>query len=102
MKWLLGLMLVGAVALAALCVPPKAAARMTARGLRSTWNWISSLGADAPREPPARSRRATRKAQAAALPQRRAGREGIVPQPPREKLLPSDRAALDDLVERSR
>jgi hypothetical protein len=102
MKWLLGLMLVGAVALAALCVPPKVAARMTARGLRSTWTWISSLGDDGPREPPVKPRRATRRAQAAALPQRRAGRDGILPQAPREKLLPSDRAALDDLLERSR
>jgi hypothetical protein len=102
MKWLFGLMLVGAVALAALCVPPKAAARITARGLRSSWNWISSLGDDARRDAPAKPRRATRRAQAAALPQRRAGRDGILPQPPRERLLPSDRAALDDLLERSR
>src|SRR3954471_21524491 len=102
MKWLLGLMLVGAVALAALCVPPRTAARITARGLRSTWSWISSLGTDPPRQSVARPQRATRKAQAAPSPQRRAGREGILLQPPREKLAPADRAALDDLVERSR
>lgn len=102
MKWLLGLMLVGAVAFAATCVPPKTAARMTARALRSTWSWLSSLGNDAPREHVARQQRATRKAQAAPAPQRRAGREGILLQPPREKLAPADRAALDELVERSR
>jgi hypothetical protein len=102
MKWLLGLMLVGAVAFAALCVPPKTAARMTARGLRSTWEWLSSLGDEGPRESPARLPRRSRKAQAAAPPQRRAGREGILQQPPRENLAPSDRAALYDLLERSR
>jgi hypothetical protein len=102
MKWLLGLMLVGAVAFAAMCVPPKTAARMTARGLRSTWEWLSSLGDDAPREPAMRPQRPARRAQAAPPPQRRAGREGILVQPPREKLAPSDRAALDELVERSR
>ena len=102
MKWLLGLMLVGAVAFAVLCIPPKTAARMTARGLRATWTWISSLGNDPPGEHAPRPPRATRKAQAAAPPQRRAGREGILAQPPREKLAPSDRAALDELVARSR
>ena len=102
MKWLLGLMLVGAVALAAMCVPPKTAARMTARGLRSTWDWLASLGDVAPGRSVTRRQRATRKAQAAPPPQRRAGREGILQQAPREKLAPSDRAALDELVERSR
>jgi hypothetical protein len=101
MKWLLGLMLVGAAAFAVLCIPPKTAARMTARGLRSTWDWISSLG-DAAREPAPRPQRAMRKAQAALPPPRRAGREGILAQPPREKLAPSDRAALDELVGRAR
>jgi hypothetical protein len=98
MKWLFGLVLVGAVAFAATCVPPKTAARMTARALRSTWSWLSSLGDEAPREHVARRDRALRKAQAAPAPQRRAGREGILLQPPREKLAPSDRAALDALV----
>jgi hypothetical protein len=102
MKWLLGLMLVGAVAFAALCVPPKTAARMTARGLRSTWEWLSSLGNEGAPGSATRPPRHSRKAQAAAPPQRRAGRDGILAQPPREQLAPSDRAALDDLVERSR
>ncbi|HET7785977.1 MAG TPA: hypothetical protein VFL36_08395 [Myxococcales bacterium] len=102
MKWLLGLMLVGAVAFAATFVPPRTAARMTARGLRSTWQWLSSLGNEPAGDPAARPQRRSRKAQAAAPPQRRAGREGILLQPPRENLAPSDRAALDDLLERSR
>jgi len=87
---------------------PAAVARGTAHGLRATWDFLSSLGpgssATQPtRDPPANSpRHASRKAQAAA-PQasRRTGREGIIPQPPKESLERSDRAALDSLVTRS-
>ena len=72
----------------------RSAARLTARGLRATWEWLDSL--DAGREPAQRAlpaRRVSRKAQA-----RTASREGIVPQQPKEKLQPSDRAALDTLL----
>ncbi len=93
MKWLLALVLIAAVAWAVLFVPPKTAARLAARGLRATWDWVDSLGSghgDAPK-------RKTRKAQAA-TPQHRPGHDGIVAQPPREKIAPEDRAALDGLV----
>jgi hypothetical protein len=87
---------------------PAAVARVTAHGLRATWDFLSSLGhgssATQPtRDPPAHSpRHASRKAQAAApQPAPRAGREGIVPQPPKEKLERTDRAALDSLVAHS-
>jgi len=98
MRWLLGLMLVGAVAAALLLVKPKTAALATVRGLRATWSWLASLGPQqSPHAPP---RHPSRKAQAAAA--RRTSREGIVPQPPKEKLQASDRAALDSLVQRAR
>jgi hypothetical protein len=69
---------------------PLAAARLTARGLRASWNFVAGLG----QRP---SPHATQQAQAHS-PQRRAWREGIVPQPPKEKLQKNDRAALDKLV----
>jgi hypothetical protein len=95
MKWLLGLMLVGAAGVALMFVPPKKAALATAHGLRDGWHWLTSLGPHqtAPHTPP---RHPSRKAQAAA---RRTSREGIVAQPPKERLQPSDRAALDALVQ---
>jgi hypothetical protein len=84
---------------------PAAVARGTAHALRASWDFLSSLGhgssgTQPTRDPPAHSpRHASRKAQAdAAQPARRAGREGIVPQPPKEKLERTDRAALDSLV----
>ena len=105
MKWLFALVLIGAVAWAAAFVPPRTAAKLAARALRSGWDWVATLGpektradrpdrADRPERPPPR---ASRKAQAA-TPQRRATRDGIVPQPPKEMLRPNDRAALDSLV----
>jgi hypothetical protein len=97
MKWFLALVLVGAVAFAVAFVPPRTAARLTARGLRASWDWLSSLGAEATREGPTPARQVARKAQAAS-PQRRASRDGIVPQPPKETLNHSDRAALGALV----
>ncbi len=87
---------------------PAAAARGVAHGMRATWDFFSSLGHDfsgtqPTREPPAHSpKHPSRKAQAAsAQPAHRAGREGIVPQPPKEKLERTDRAALDSLVAHS-
>ncbi len=92
MKWILALFLIAAVGGAAMFVPPKTAARMTARGLRATYDWLASLGPhDATRQ-----RRTSRKVQAATA--HRTSREGIVAQPPKEHLVQSDRAALDSLV----
>jgi len=94
-KWFLALLVLGALAYVAVSVPPRTAARLTARGLRMGWDWIASVGSRADGgDPPAR-----RKAQAAS-PQRRATRDGIVPQPPKETLKPDDRAALDTLLAR--
>jgi hypothetical protein len=87
---------------------PAAVARGVAHGMRATWDFVTSLGHDsseaqATRESPAHSpKHPSRKAQAAAAqPAHRAGREGIVPQPPKEKLERNDRAALDSLVAHS-
>src|SRR4051812_41214021 len=93
MKWLLALLFIAPLAPAALFVPPKTAARMAARGLRATWDWVESLG----QEPSETPKKKTRKAQAA-TPQRKPGRDGIVAQPPKEKIAPEDRAALDELL----
>lgn len=93
MKWLLALVLIAGVAAAVLYVPPKSAARLAARGLRATWDWVESLGQDQGGAP----KKKVRKAQAA-TPQRKPGRDGIVAQPPKEKIAPEDRAALDGLV----
>jgi hypothetical protein len=94
-KWFLALLVLGALAYVAVSVPPRSAARMTARGLRMGWEWIASVGSRLNgEEHPVR-----RKAQAA-TPQRRATREGIVPQPPKETLKPEDRAALEPLLAR--
>ena len=65
---------------------PKAAARSTAHGLRMAWDWVAGAQPVPAKAPP-------RKAAA-----RRVSREGIVAQPPKEKLSPSDKAALDSLV----
>lgn len=92
MKWILALFLIAAVAGAATFIPPKTAARMTARGIRATWDWLASLGP--PKANP--HRRVTRKVQAAAA--HRTSREGIVAQPPKEHLGQADRTALDSLV----
>ena len=97
MKWVLALALLGGLAYAAVYVPPRTAARMAARGLRAGWDWVASLSQEEPDTPRVRPKPPSRKAQAAA-PQHRATRDGIVPQPPKETLHPSDRAALDALV----
>jgi hypothetical protein len=86
---------------------PAAVARGTAHGLRATWDFLTSLDrrADpAQREQPAQSpRHPPRKAQAAApQPVHRASREGIVAQPPKEKIEARDRVALDALVAHAR
>ena len=98
MKWLLALVLVGAAGVALLFVPPRKAALATAHGLRAGWTWLSSLGPHA--APAAPAKVPPRKVQAAVG--KRTSREGIVAQRPKETLQPSDRAALDDLVHRSR
>ncbi len=130
MKALLLFLVVSAALAAALFVPlggrsfwqraqehgiPRAVARGTAHGLRASWDFFASLsqshGTRSPEpgvrptaEAPAHSpRHASRKAQAAAAqPAHRTSREGIVAQPPKEKLQQSDRAALDDLVAHAR
>jgi hypothetical protein len=98
MKWLLALALVGGICYAAASVPPRTAARLAARGLRVGWDWVAAIGTDAT-PAPASARQASREVQAA-TPQRRANRDGIVPQPPPETLHPTDRAALDTLLAR--
>jgi hypothetical protein len=99
MKWLLALVLLGALAYAVVVVPPRTAARWTAGGLRAGWDWLASVGSTQDDPPQAPPRHLSRKAQAAS-PQRRATRDGIVPQPPKETLHPGDRAALDTLIAR--
>lgn len=103
MKWLLALLTVAALAYAVAFVPPRTAAKLTARALRTGWDWVASLGPGKPGEhrPERTPQRVSRKAQAA-TPQRRPSREGIVPQPPKETLHPTDRDALDSLVARGR
>ena len=103
MKWLCALLVVGALAWAVAFVPKRTAAKLAARALRASWDWVESIGADLRHPPPAKApqRQLSRKAQAA-TPPRRANREGILPQPPKETLHPNDRAALDSLVANSR
>jgi hypothetical protein len=98
MKWLLALALVGGICFAVASVPPRTAARLAARGLRAGWDWVAAAGSETNR-PPTPARQTSRKVQAA-TPQRRANRDGIVPQPPPEILHPTDRAALDTLLAR--
>src|SRR4051812_24594168 len=73
---------------------PQVALRATAHGLRAGWDWIASLGHEEKQTPekPAHSAPPRRKAMA------RTSREGIIPQPPKEKLAGRDRAALDALI----
>jgi hypothetical protein len=97
MKWLVALILIGGVAWLIATVPPRTAARVAARGLRAGWEWVVSVGAEPPMPAEKGPARATARLQAA-TPQRRATREGIVPQTSKETLRPSDREALDDLV----
>ena len=75
---------------------PQIALRATAHGLRAGWDWVAGLSHEERKtpQPPAHSppKHATRKAMA------RTSREGIVAQPPKEKIAGRDRAALDALV----
>lgn len=109
MKWILTLLLVGAIGAVALLVPPRTTARLAARGLRATWDWVSSLqplstpGTAAPGTAAPGTKKPKRSKAQAALPQGpKAGREGIVAQPPKEKLGQKDRSALEALLSRSR
>ena len=97
MKWLLALALLAGLAWVAVTVPPKTAAKVAARGLKTGWDWVASLGPLHHQPPRTPARVSSAKVQAA-TPQRRATRDGIVPQPPKETLRPSDREALDDLL----
>ena len=76
---------------------PQVALRTTAHGLRAGWDWIAALGHEGKQTPetPVHSppKHASRKAMA-----RSTSREGIIAQPPKEKIAGSDRAALDALV----
>lgn len=121
MKAFLLLALLCALAVAALFMPvggrsflvrahqrgiPAAIARAAAHALRSGWDALASLGDDGASRTTRRTGQppkwAARKVQAAWGPVHRTSREGIVPQPPKEKLADSDRAALDALVAQSR
>lgn len=101
-RWFFSLLLVGCIASVALLVPPKTTARLAARGLRATWEWVTSF------EPlswdrASIRRKAKKNGAQAALPQGpKAGRDGIVAQPPKEKLGQRERARLDALLSRSR
>ena len=94
MKTLFFLFVVGGLVAAMLYLPldrtravAKSVAVQTAHGLRKGWDWVAGVDPPAKRAPP------PKKASA-----RRVSREGIVAQPPKEKLSPSDKAALDSLV----
>jgi hypothetical protein len=78
---------------------PRDAARLTARGLRASWDFVAGLGhaRPTPRPPPHSPPQVAAKKKDFFSP-RAAGREGILPQPPKEKLEKRDRAALDKLV----
>jgi len=95
MKWVFAMLLGAAIAVAAMTIPPRTAARMAAHGMRAGWDWLAALGHhEATPEPPrAPLRQMSRRA--------RASREGIEKQPPKEHLEHRDRAALDALVSRS-
>ena len=92
MKTLLLLLIVCGIVVAALFAPldrtrgvAKDVARQAAHGLRRAWDWVAA------QQPPAKV--PPKKAAA-----RRVSREGIVAQPPKEKLSPADKAALDTLI----
>jgi hypothetical protein len=81
---------------------PRSAARLAARGLRAGWDYVAALGhrpatpaVPAHSPPPAAAKKNN-------FFSSRAGRGGILPQPPKEKLEKSDRAALDKLVAHGR
>ena len=82
---------------------PRDAARLTARGLRASWDFIDGLGRvkTRPPSPPHPPSPAAAKKNNFFSP-RAPGREGILPQPPKERLEKRDRAALDKLVAHGR
>lgn len=92
MKTLLFFFVVCGIVVAALFAPldrtrgvAKIVGRQTAHGLRMAWDWVTA--AQAPTKAPSKKAAA-----------RRVSREGIVAQPPKEKLSPSDKSALDTLI----
>jgi hypothetical protein len=112
MKWLLGLMLFSALVVTALLVPiqgrslwargaVREVAHFVAHGMRAGWDAFATVskGHQQPTHAPATHSpkpKPTAKAQASAAP--RTSREGIVPQPPKEKLGNDDKAALEALL----
>jgi hypothetical protein len=116
MKWLLGLFFLLALITATLLVPiqgrslwsrgaVREVAHFVAHGLRAGWDEVASLSKahqQPTRAPTTHSPKPkpTAKAQASTAP--RTSREGIVQQPPKESLKPSDQQALDNLIRQSR
>jgi hypothetical protein len=66
----------------------KDVARQAAHGMRRAWDWVVA-DEKAPAKAPQKKAAA-----------RRVSREGIVAQPPKEKLSPADKSALDSLMRR--
>lgn len=117
MKWLLGFVVLFALALAVLLVPvqgrtlwsrgaAREVAQLVAHGLRSGWDAVVSIGGEHPRPTrPIRAHSAHKPAVQStpwAQTSARKSRDGIVAQAPKEKLQADDRAALDKLVSASR
>lgn len=112
MKWLLGFVLLFSLALAVLFVPvqgrtlwsrgaAREVAQFVAHGLRAGWDAVASIGSkEAKPTRPGRTHPVRKQSpgQASA----RKSRDGIVAQPPKEKLPAEDRDALDKLVSASR
>ena len=102
MKWVLTILFIGSIAAVAVFIPPKTTARVAARGLRAGLDWVASFKPLTGSAPAAQKKAKKNKAQAAIPQGPKAGRDGIVAQPPKEKLGRGDRADLDALVSRSR
>jgi hypothetical protein len=122
MKWLLGLMLFFALAMAVLLVPiegrtlwsrgaVREVAQFVAHGLRAGWDAVGSLSKEArpashalvtPARQPTRSAVRRRAAEPQTTPGPRTSREGIVQQAPKETLHAEDQAALDNLITHAR
>lgn len=108
MKWLVGFFVLMGLVVAVLFVPVEGrtlwsrgagreVAQFVAHELRAGWDAITSLGSEQKRPPRSVHTRRSRKAQ---TPPARTGPDGIVAQPPKEKLEAQDRAALDRLLQR--
>jgi hypothetical protein len=116
MKWLLGLMLLLALAMAVLLLPiqgrtlwsrgaVRVVAQFAAHGLRAGWDAVASLGkerGEPTHAPPAHSPRPPVRKTQAASGSPRTSREGIVQQTPKETLRAQDQAALESLIAHSR